>query len=205
MSALHTMNGLTDHAFALPTFWSGFGSVLELGGRSEAPVWTDDPAEGDANAIFSDFRAVGMDIMTACSLYETELGRRPEDSSASRGPLPPSALLEEYERAVPGSAERILTLAEELQHIRHRAEERSITAAIANESRGQWLAFILILAGMGSGAWLTVTGHSVIGLLSNLTPLGAVAGAFLHSRARRDEERLRKRTELQRAQAGPSL
>lgn len=84
MSALHKMNGWTDHAFVLPSFWSGFGSVLELGGRSEDPVKTNDPGECDANAIFSDFRAVGMDIMTACSRYEAELGRRPEDATPSR-------------------------------------------------------------------------------------------------------------------------
>ncbi len=116
------------------------------------------------------------------------------------GPLPPPAVIEQYERAVPGSAERILTLAEEQQHLRHRVEEKIVTAAIATESRGQWLAFIIVLAGMGSGSWLTVTGHSAIGLISSLTPLGAVAGAFLHSSARRADERSRKHDELQRAQ-----
>lgn len=84
MSSPEKMNGLTDHAFALPSFLSGFGSVLELGGRFEEFNWSEDPTETDANAIFSDFRAVGMDIMTACSLYEDELGRRADDTAPPR-------------------------------------------------------------------------------------------------------------------------
>ena len=84
MSARHKMNGLTDYFFALPSFWSGFGRVIEIGGSSEEYNWTEDPAEDDANAIFSDFRAVGMDIVTACSQYETELGRRREDAAPPR-------------------------------------------------------------------------------------------------------------------------
>ncbi|MEQ1833863.1 MAG: DUF2335 domain-containing protein, partial [Candidatus Eisenbacteria bacterium] len=167
------------------------------------PVWTVDPAECDANAIFTDFRAVGMDIMTTCSLYEAEIGRRPDGSFASHAALPPLAMLERYELAFPGSAERILTLAESQQRIRHRAEESAIRAALASERRGQWTAFILLLAGMGTGVWLTRSGHGVSGLISSLIPLGAVAGAFLHSQARREKTRLWKGNALQRAQTGP--
>ena len=116
-----------------------------------------------------------------------------------RGPLPPPALLEQYERAQPGAADRILTLAEDQQCVRHRMEERTLGAAIGSEARGQWLAFAVIIVGMGTGSWLTVTGHSTIGLISILTPLGAVATAFLHSRTTRERERQLKRYELEHA------
>jgi hypothetical protein len=69
------MNGLTDYLFAMPSFWSGVGRALDLGGQFDEFNWSDDPEESDANAIFSDFRAVGMDLMTACSQFESDRGR----------------------------------------------------------------------------------------------------------------------------------
>ena len=116
-----------------------------------------------------------------------------------RGPLPPPALLEQYERAHVGAAERILVLAEQQQHLRHQLEEMTVRAAVRAESRGQWFALVVVLAGMGCGTWLTLTGHGAIGLVSILTPLGAVASAFMHSQSARERERQLKRYELERA------
>ena len=84
MSKRYRMNGLTDYLFAMPTFWSGFGRALDIGAQFDEFNWCEDPAESDANAIYSDFRAVGMDIMTACPQYETEIRRRPEDAAPPR-------------------------------------------------------------------------------------------------------------------------
>ena len=81
MRGRYRMNGLTDYFFAMPTFWSGMARTLDIGAQFDEFNWTEDPAEADAIAMFSDFRAVGMDIMTACSQYETELGRRQEDAA----------------------------------------------------------------------------------------------------------------------------
>lgn len=83
MFARHRLNGLTDYAFAMPSFWSGVGRVLDLGGQFDEYNWSEDPEECDANAIFSDFRAVGMDLMAACSQFERELGRKPDSSRSS--------------------------------------------------------------------------------------------------------------------------
>jgi hypothetical protein len=70
------MNGLTDYLFAMPSFWSGVGRVLDLGGQFDELNWSEDPDESDENAIFSDFRAVGIDIQSACSRFEAELRRQ---------------------------------------------------------------------------------------------------------------------------------
>jgi hypothetical protein len=77
------MNGLTDYSFAMPSFLSGMGRALDLGAQFTEYNWSEDPDERDENAIFAAFRAVGMDLMVACSRFESELGRRPE------GPAPP--------------------------------------------------------------------------------------------------------------------
>lgn len=84
MPARYRMNGLSDYLFAMPSFWSGMGRALDLGGQFDEYNWSEDPLESDANAIFSDFRAVGMDLMQASSRFERELGRESEGSDAPR-------------------------------------------------------------------------------------------------------------------------
>ncbi len=84
MPAHYRMNGLTDYFFAMPSFWSGVGRTIDMGGQFDEYNWTGDPHEDDATAIFCDFRAVGMDIMTACSRFEDELGQRLEEPAPPR-------------------------------------------------------------------------------------------------------------------------
>ena len=120
-----------------------------------------------------------------------------------RGPLPPPSVLEAFERAYPGAAERIFTWAEEEMRIRHRMEEVTVRDAIRSEARGQWFAFLVLMGGMGLGGWLASIGHDSLGILSMLTPLGTVAGLFLYSRNAQARERERKRMELELARMGP--
>lgn len=47
-----------------------------------------------------------------------------------QGPLPPPAVLEEYDRIRPGAAERILVMAEKEQQHRHDTENESIGAQV---------------------------------------------------------------------------
>ena len=84
MLSNYRMNGLTDYLFAMPGFWSGVGRALDLGGQFDEFNWSEDPDESDANAIFSDFRAVGLDLHTACSRFEAEPGRTPRGPDTPR-------------------------------------------------------------------------------------------------------------------------
>ena len=111
-----------------------------------------------------------------------------------RGPLPPPHVLAEYERQVPGSADRILAMAENGQQ-HHMAIEReqleleretlrSVNNAIANEnSRGKWgivAATIIALSVMGVGGWLTSIGHGGFGLGFLFVSIGSLVGTFLY-------------------------
>lgn len=84
MLTRYRMNGLTDYLFAMPSFWSGVGRTFDLAGNFDEFNWSEDPEESDANAIFSDFRAIGLDLQQACSRFEAELGRRPESNDSPR-------------------------------------------------------------------------------------------------------------------------
>lgn len=111
-----------------------------------------------------------------------------------RGPLPPPQVLAEYDRHVPGSADRILTMAENGQQ-HHMAMEReqleleretlrSVNNAIANEnSRGKWgigAATIIALSGMGVGGWLTWSGYGGFGLGFLFVSIGSLVSTFLY-------------------------
>ncbi len=65
--------------------------------------------------------------------------------SAFRGPLPPPAMLREYNDIVPGAAERILERSEKEQAHRHRVTEKSVDGAIGKDRRGQWMAFAITI------------------------------------------------------------
>jgi hypothetical protein len=69
------MNGLTDHLFAMPSFLGGFGRVLDFSGELDENNFAETPEESDANAIYSDFCAVGEDMWAAIHQFERELER----------------------------------------------------------------------------------------------------------------------------------
>lgn len=59
------------------------------------------------------------------------------------GPLPPPAALEAFERAHPGSAERIIIMAEREQAAQIAMTQTELDDERAATARGQWLGFAL--------------------------------------------------------------
>src|SRR5712691_11175858 len=55
------------------------------------------------------------------------------------GPLPPPAVLEKFNQVVPGSAARILKMAEKEQQHRVSYEREGLTATTGEATRGQYL------------------------------------------------------------------
>lgn len=111
-------------------------------------------------------------------------------ASSFSGPLPPPEVLAAYEEALPGSAERIIRMAEEQGSHRREMEKQEITANIKSQTRGQYLAFVLAFIVSLGGIYLLATGHGVEGLVALLTPLAGLVGLFLvtRSRARKEAE-----------------
>lgn len=64
------------------------------------------------------------------------------------GPIPPPAVIEGYERILPGSADRILKMAEEQSKHRQELEKKAIAEDLKQSRRGQLFGFIIALAGM---------------------------------------------------------
>lgn len=62
---------MTD-LYPRPSFLRGMGSVLDVFGIFREQGVTDDPEQADAQALYSDFQAVGVDLAKAMSRYESE-------------------------------------------------------------------------------------------------------------------------------------
>lgn len=62
-----------------------------------------------------------------------------------RGPLPPPAMLREYNQIVENAAERIMAQSEREQAHRHAVQRQTLAGSISKDRRGQWMAFIITL------------------------------------------------------------
>lgn len=86
------------------------------------------------------------------------------------GPIPPPSIIEGYERVLPGSADRIITMAEKQSEHRQKMEEKMISAESRDSLLGVIFAFLL-----GVGCIIA----AVIMVCVVPQNIGAIAGAFL--------------------------
>lgn len=117
-------------------------------------------------------------------------------SHSFEGPIPPPAILQQYDAAIPGAAERILRLAEQETQHRHNQENSATQANISaqrkqldiadyqsravfkSDTTGQALGFIVSMACVAGSVYLAVNGQPwVAGALAGL-PLAGIIRAL---------------------------
>ena len=121
------------------------------------------------------------------------------------GPLPPPEALQRYDEILPGGADRIFRMAED-RH-RHQMEQekaaielerdallsagKNIAAEHSRSRLGLVFAFIIALAGIGTGAYLTAVGKAGFGMAFVFGPLVGLAAVFVYGTHVRRAERRR--------------
>jgi hypothetical protein len=65
-----------DLLFAQPSFWSGLGRWLDLTGCFDFYNISPDGETADARALYSDWRAVGQELRSACASHAKEIATR---------------------------------------------------------------------------------------------------------------------------------
>lgn len=108
---------------------------------------------------------------------------------AFSGPLPPPELLGKYESLCPGSADRIIRLAEdEAEHRRSieqavvRSEMEQVIRDSREAQRGQYCALLITLAAIGAGAYTALAGHEIAGSIIGVGGIGSIVTSFLIGR-----------------------
>ena len=109
------------------------------------------------------------------------------------GPIPPPALMKGYEDVIPGSAERILKMAEEQSAHRRSLESQVIPNQIVESKRGQIFGFILAVLGFITTVILGFLGLQIAaGVVAGTSILGVVYAFVLGKRKVEKETRKEK-------------
>lgn len=112
--------------------------------------------------------------------------------SGFSGPIPPPNIISEYENIVPGSADRIIRMAEMQSEHRQHMEEIIVKAESRDSLLGVWFAF-----GLGIGCLVACivmvvmvpeAAGVICGSILGVTGIGSIITAFLKNTRRRNDK-----------------
>lgn len=111
------------------------------------------------------------------------------------GPIPPPAHLEQYERILPGAAERILKMAEEQSAHRRSLEKQVIGSGVKRAHLGLWFGLCVGLAGFVVVGYCAYLGFETLAAIIAALDLGSLVGVFVYgSKQTRQEREEKERT-----------
>lgn len=113
------------------------------------------------------------------------------------GLIPHPNIVGKWERIMPGSADRILTLSEKHQGHRMDMERDMFTDFTKREQLGMWFYFFIALVMIVGGIIVILSGHSTVGLVALAAPVATIAGTFIYSYRRTGQELRGKNETLQ--------
>jgi uncharacterized membrane protein len=119
-----------------------------------------------------------------------------EFSMRRSAPLPLPSELAAYNEIIPQGADRIMKMAEAQSAHRIEIEKNVILGQQGQESRGQYLAFVIALVGLICGAYTAVSGQPVAGAAIAGVPLVGIVSAFLYSKHRDTAELEEKKGQM---------
>ena len=108
------------------------------------------------------------------------------------GPLPPPESLEGYERVLPGSADRILAMAEEQASHRISMEAAALQHEMAQSNRGLWAGLTVAVVGIAAGSYVSYLGNTGFGIGVIGMTIGSIATTYLTGIYTRRKERERR-------------
>ena len=100
------------------------------------------------------------------------------------GPIPPPQVLKGYEEALPGLADRIVTMAEEEARHRRAIEFKRETREGKLETRGQMFGFAVAIFSFSVAGILIAFERPLAGMSTVIAAVGGLSGLFIWSRSR---------------------
>lgn len=82
--------------------------------------------------------------------------------SSFAGPIPPPEVIKGYESVIPGSAERLLKMAEEEQRHRFEIDNQLTKGYLSLNVRGQLLGFLIVIVLVVAIVYLTICDHEYV-------------------------------------------
>ncbi len=121
------------------------------------------------------------------------------------GPLPPPENLAKYEQILPGSADRIIRMAEQQAMHRQHLEKLVLGSNATAQKWGLGCAFIIAMSAIWGGVWLSLKGMSGEGLAAIIGALVALVAVFVYGKADQKKELQKKAEELIPTHDSPSV
>jgi uncharacterized membrane protein len=112
------------------------------------------------------------------------------------GPIPPPQIMEAYERILPGSADRILRMAEKQSDHRQGLERQVVAGNVSAQTRGQRYAGGLSALLFGGGIYLLANGIQIGGLSTLALAVAGIVSTFIYGRSRQEKERREKQQQV---------
>jgi len=103
------------------------------------------------------------------------------------GPLPHPQLLKQYDECVPGSANRIIKMAEKQMAHRHKIEDRSLEYSHKQITKGQILGFFICFLSLASGTLCALKGAIIPGSLFGTAGVAGLAAVFVYGSRRKEK------------------
>lgn len=111
------------------------------------------------------------------------------EQQSFRGPLPHPQILDQYDKIVPGSANKIISSWEvQVQH-RQELEKKVIASDILHSYIGSALGFIIAMSAIIAGTFLAYIGRPTEGIAAIITALIGLITAFGWGSYQRKKER----------------
>lgn len=103
-------------------------------------------------------------------------------SESFEGPFPHPQILEQYNKVLPGAAERVFTLTEKEQSHRHDIQKTAITGAISRDRRGQWMGYTITILVLLIAVYFAYRGNTAFAGTLITVDLVALAAIFVSGR-----------------------
>lgn len=161
-------------------------------GREEG---VEKPGSAPSNSVPSVPATTSAEEMRSASLPDSRIMALRKEmiySQSFSGPLPPPEILAQFEQIVPGSAARLITMAEKQAEHRQSLERTVVEGDSRKSWYGLWTGFTLGMTGL--------VGSVILGYLNQPWPasimcsasLGALVSVFVIGSRQRQQERAKK-------------
>ena len=103
------------------------------------------------------------------------------EAASFSGPLPPPSMFREYDSILPGSAERILAMAEKEQDHRTTWENKALDTIARQGNIGQWFGLLIAILCIGGAIYLAVSGHRWVAIALAVATAVGLVGRFIQN------------------------
>ena len=122
----------------------------------------------------------------------TQIQHSEQSLEIYKGPLPSPEHLAAFEAVYPGTADRILKMAESQIAHRQYLEKKTVDTQASNSVWGMRFAFILGMTTVLGGIYVSSAGSSLVGLATLAVGLSSLVGVFVYGKHANKEELLEK-------------